>query len=186
VELHGGHVRAESAGEGKGATFTVRLPLLQPHDRVAKPAGEELGQTVLAVKAAKRPTPLDGLRILIVDDEPDARELFTIMLRRCGAEVASAASANEALEYLESWKPGVLVADIGMEGEDGYALIRKVRALPKERGGEIPAVALTTYARMEDRLKALSAGYQVHLSKPVDRTELAAAVESLVEGIVEV
>jgi PAS domain S-box-containing protein len=180
VELHGGHVRAESEGEGKGATFTVRLPLLLPQ---AKPASkvDEPNQTITANKMARGTVPLQGLRVLVVDDEPDARELFSIMLRRCGAEVTTAASAGEALEYLESWKPGVLVADIGMEGEDGYALIRKVRALPKERGGEIPALALTAYARSEDRLKALSAGYQVHLAKPVDRGELAAAVERLVK-----
>jgi PAS domain S-box-containing protein len=185
VEIHGGSVRAESAGEGKGATFTVGLPLLVPQDRTAKPP-EGLGQTLIEVKPPQDSAPLDGLRVLVVDDEPDARELFTIMLRRCGAHVVTAASATEALEYLESWKPTVLIADIGMEGEDGYALIRKVRALPKERGGEIPALALTAYARTEDRLRALSAGYQVHLAKPVDRSELAAAVESLIQNTVQV
>jgi CheY-like chemotaxis protein len=185
VELHGGGVRAESAGEGKGATFTVRLPLLLNQDRPSKPP-EEPVETFPILKPAEVSTPLHGLRVLIVDDEPDARELFGIMLRRCGAQVADAASAGEALEQLESWKPDVMVADIGMEGEDGYALIRKVRALPKERGGTVPALALTAYARTEDRLRALSAGYQEHLAKPVDRIELATALESLVKATVEV
>jgi PAS domain S-box-containing protein len=183
VELHGGMVRAESEGEGKGATFVVRLPLLVTHNRQTEPVEEEPVQPVLAkVESVESSTVLDGLRVLIVDDEPDARELFTLMLKRSGAEVTAAASASEALEYLESWKPGVLVADIGMEGEDGYVLISKVRALPQERGGRIPALALTAYARTEDRSRALSAGYQVHLPKPVDRAQLAAAVESLLEG----
>jgi PAS domain S-box-containing protein len=185
VELHGGSVRAESDGQGTGATFTVRLPLLLPQERLAKPS-EEPALPLSTVKVSEERTPWTGLRVLVVDDEPDARELFSIMLKRCGAEVAVAASAGEALECLESWKPAVLIADIGMEGEDGYALIRKVRALPKERGGEIPAMALTAYARTEDRLRALSAGYHVHLAKPVDRSELAAAVESLVQRTVEV
>ena len=179
VELHGGQVRAESAGKGQGATFTVRIPMMLSTDRrvkvepikAARPVVEPVGQS------------LDGLRVLIVDDELDARELVTTMLERCGAKVFAAASASEALEYLESWKPSVLIADIGMPGEDGYDLIRKVRCLSKERGGRIPALALTAYARTEDRVRALSAGYQVHLSKPVDRLELAAVVARLAERI---
>ena len=127
---------------------------------------------------------LNGLRVLIVDDEFDARELVTTMLERSGATVRSAASASEGLERLESWKPDVLIADIGMPVEDGYGLIRKVRALPKEQGGTTPALALTAYARTEDRVRALSAGYQVHLSKPVDRIELAAVVARLSERVV--
>jgi len=121
--------------------------------------------------------------VLVVDDELDARELVTTMLERCGAEVFAAASVGEALERLESWKPSVLIADIGMPGEDGYELIRKVRGLPKERGGHTPALALTAYARTEDRVHCLSAGYQVHLSKPVDQLELAAVVARLAERI---
>ena len=179
VELHGGQVRAESAGKGQGATFTVRIPLMLSTDRrvevepieAARPIVEPVGRS------------LDGLRVLIVDDELDARELVTTMLERCGAKVFAAASASEALENLESWKPSVLIADIGMPGEDGYDLIRKVRCLSKERGGHTPALALTAYARTEDRVRALSAGYQVHLSKPVDRLELAAVVARLAERI---
>jgi len=101
------------------------------------------------------------------------------MLERCGAQVVAVGSAREGLESLESWKPDVLIADIGMPVEDGYGLIKKVRALPKERGGLTPALALTAYARTEDRVRALSEGYQVHLAKPVDRYELAAVVASL-------
>jgi len=122
---------------------------------------------------------LDGLRLLIVDDEPDFRELVTLMLKQYGAVVKAAGSAVEALEVLEHWKPDVLIADIGMPGEDGYGLIRKVRALSPERGGSTPTVALTAYTREEDRLHALSAGYQVHLAKPITGAELAAAVANL-------
>jgi CheY-like chemotaxis protein len=117
--------------------------------------------------------------VLVVDDEIDARSLLTTMLERCGAQVVAVGSAREGLESVEMWKPDVLIADIGMPVEDGYGLIKKVRALPKERGGLTPALALTAYARTEDRVRALSEGYQVHLAKPVDRFELAAVVTSL-------
>jgi len=122
---------------------------------------------------------LNGLRVLIVDDEFDARTLLMAMLERCGAEVLAAGSALEGLEAIERWRPDVLVADIGMPVEDGYGLIRKVRALSKERGGQTPALALTAYARTEDRVRAISEGYQLHLAKPVDRVELATVVASL-------
>jgi CheY-like chemotaxis protein len=124
---------------------------------------------------------LNNLRVLIVDDELDAREMVSVMLSHCGADMKSAASASEALEIIESWKPDVLIADIGMPIEDGYGLIKRLRALPKERGGHTPALALTAYARNEDRIRALSEGYQVHLSKPVDRAALAAVVAKLAE-----
>jgi PAS domain S-box-containing protein len=179
VELHGGTVRAESAGEGMGATFVVRLPLLMAHDRKVTSIEHTGQQPSVDAESEEYSPSLNGLRVLIVDDEPDARELVTAMLGKCGAEVKAAATASEALDYIESWQPGVLVADIGMEGEDGYDLIRKVRALPQEKGGQTPAVALTAYARIEDRMRALSAGYQLHLAKPVDRSQLAAAVGSL-------
>ncbi len=181
VELHGGEVRAESAGEGRGATFIVKMPLMLSTDRPVEV--EPLQPARAVVESVGQSQSLDGLRVLIVDDELDARELVTTMLERCGAKVFAAASASEALEYLESWKPSVLIADIGMPGEDGYDLIRKVRDLSKERGGHTPALALTAYARTEDRVRALSAGYQVHLSKPVDRLELAAVVARLAERI---
>jgi CheY-like chemotaxis protein len=115
----------------------------------------------------------------VVDDEIDARTLLTMMLEKCGAQVIAVGSSREGLESIESWKPDVLIADIGMPVEDGYGLIRKVRKLPKQKGGHTPALALTAYARTEDRVRALSEGYQVHLAKPVDRFELAAVVASL-------
>lgn len=180
VELHGGTARAESGGENQGSKFTVRLPLMvaAEHLAVTPPA-----QAVVSEVARDRQMSLDGLRVLIVDDEVDARTLLTAMLERCGAEVLAAASAAEGLESIEQWRPDVLVADIGMPIEDGYGLIRKVRALPKERGGQTPALALTAYARTEDRVRAISEGYQLHLAKPVDRVELATVIASLANRV---
>ena len=180
VELHGGTVHAESPGEGLGATFIVSLPLM--HASLQEVQTSEFQSDQLMVSDTERiaySPSLDGLRLLVVDDELDFRELVTTMLGRYGAEVKAAASASEALSYFESWKPDVLVADIGMQGEDGYGLIRKVRALSAESGGTTPALALTAYTRAEDRQHALSAGYQVHLAKPITAPELAAAVADL-------
>jgi PAS domain S-box-containing protein len=175
VELHGGTARAESPGEGLGATFTVRLPVMSSadHSDHLPTAG------VKAAVSAKGPVSLAGLQVLVVDDESDARELVSMMLERRGAVVKAVASAGDALQCIESWKPDVVIADIGMPLEDGYGLIRKMRALPPELGGKIPAIALTAYARTEDRARALAAGYQVHLAKPVDRDDLAAVVAKL-------
>jgi len=131
------------------------------------------------VESRDRKQALRGMRVLVVDDEFDARALVTTMLERSGAQVLSVSSTREALDSVETWKPDVLIADIGMPVEDGYSLIRKVRALPGDRGGQTPALALTAYARTEDRIRALSAGYQMHLAKPVDRIELAAVVSRL-------
>lgn len=180
VELHGGTAWAESPGHDQGAKFTVRLPSMTTSDRQLD---EELGRPVVsAVEIRDRqPSSLEGLRVLVVDDELDARTLLTAMLERCGAQVVAVASSREGLDSIESWKPDVLIADIGMPVEDGYGLIRKVRALPAEDGGQTPALALTAYARTEDRVRALAEGYQVHLAKPVDRFELAAVVASLAE-----
>ena len=176
VELHGGTARAESGGENQGSKFTVRLPLMvsAEHHMVTP-----LATAVIAEASRDRQLSLNGLRVLIVDDELDARTLLTAMLERCGAEVLAAGSAGEGLQTIERWRPDVLVADIGMPIEDGYGLIRKVRSLPKERGGQTPALALTAYARTEDRVRAISEGYQLHLAKPVDRVELATVVASL-------
>ncbi|HEU4509637.1 MAG TPA: PAS domain S-box protein [Pyrinomonadaceae bacterium] len=178
VELHGGTAWAESAGENQGSKFTVRLPATTATDHAAE---EEFRKPALAPSEVRdrQPASLDSLRVLVVDDEFDARSLLSMMLERCGAKVVAVSSAREGLESIENWKPDVLIADIGMPVEDGYGLIRKVRALPKERGGHTPALALTAYARTEDRVRALSEGYQVHLAKPVDRFELAAVVASL-------
>ena len=177
VEIHGGTVRAESEGEGLGATFIVSLPLMATAKPQAQPAEAEASDLLASqTKRIANSPSLDGLRLLIVDDEVDFRELVTTMLVRYGATVRAAASAAEALSYLQDWKPDVLVADIGMPDEDGYGLIHKVRALSADRGGSTPAVALTAYTRAEDRLRALSAGYQIHLAKPTTGPELAAAV----------
>ncbi|HEX2271296.1 MAG TPA: PAS domain S-box protein [Pyrinomonadaceae bacterium] len=180
VELHGGTAYAESAGENQGSRFTVRLPLMasaESHFDVP------LSMPAVVTAARDRQMSLNGLRVLVVDDEMDARILLTAMLERCGAEVMAVNSAQEGLEALETWRPDVLVADIGMPVEDGYALIRKIRALPKDKGGQTPALALTAYARTEDRVRALSEGYQLHLAKPVDRVELATVVASLANRV---
>ena len=178
VELHGGTAWAESAGENKGAKFTVRLPAMTAHDQTVEEGFKKPAIAPSEVRD-RQPASLDNLRVLVVDDEFDARSLLSMMLERCGAQVTAVSSAREGLESIENWKPDVLIADIGMPVEDGYGLIRKVRALPRERGGHTPALALTAYARTEDRVRALSEGYQVHLAKPVDRFELAAVVASL-------
>jgi PAS domain S-box-containing protein len=179
VELHGGSARAESEGQGKGATFVVKLPLSTYHRHMLPVDVVPEEVKVMPVDTVQPSALLAGLRLLLVDDEADARELFLMMLGRYGAEVQTAASAIEALEYLQSFKPDVLIADIGMQGMDGYGLMRMVRELSPEKGGNIPALALTAYARAEDRGRALSAGYQAHLAKPVDRSDLAAAVATL-------
>jgi PAS domain S-box-containing protein len=172
VELHGGSVRADSPGPGRGATFTVRLPLMA----VQVPVGgtQERGRAADAL-----PPVLSAGRVLVVDDEANAREMLRTVLESSGAVVTLAASAEEALEALERERPQILVSDIAMPGEDGYAFIRKVRALPPERGGTIPAVAVTAHARAEDRTRALVAGFQLHVPKPVDAAELVTVVASL-------
>jgi PAS domain S-box-containing protein len=171
AEAHGGTAQAASPGEGQGATFTVTLPL-SGKAAVARSASED----AWASEGAKA---LDGLRVLVVDDDPNLLEMIGVALRQWGAEVASAAGVAEALEVMGRWGPDVLISDIGMPTADGYDLIREVRRLDPERGGRIPAVALTAYAREEDRTQALSAGYQTHLAKPVDPVTLAAAVADL-------
>jgi PAS domain S-box-containing protein len=178
VELHGGTVRAESEGPGRGATFTVLLPVAPVYaPEVAQvrvhPAARE------TLPAFGCPDRLDGLKILVVDDEQDTREMLRAGLGQCGAEVTLAGAAAEALEEIRKSPPDVLISDIGMPDEDGYELMRKVRALPQGEGGRVPAIALTAYARTEDRLQALRAGYQMHVTKPVELTELAAVVASL-------
>lgn len=176
VELHGGSVTAESAGEGQGATFRVKLPivatLIEAKDERAHPTA---GQPVPAYHGPS----LRGLRVLVVDDDPDALDLIATILRRAEAEAMLCSSPPEALAMLRSWKPHVLVSDIEMPGEDGYSLIRKVRELAGSDGGQIPAVALTAYGRAEDRVRSLSAGYSMHVAKPVDPVELGVIVANL-------
>lgn len=171
VELHGGTVHAESAGEGQGATFKVRLPFAMSLQRLTPAL-----QGKLFLQKLPR---LDNLQVLVVDDDPDARELLGLVLGQCGAKVTAVGSAAEALELIKGWTPDVLVSDIGMPDEDGYSLIRKVRALDSTRGSRLPAVALTAYARVEDRMRALAAGFQMYVAKPIDPGELAAVIASL-------
>ena len=182
VELHGGSVRVESAGTGQGTTFRVLLPLW-----VVRPDADPSGGALVHPKGdakTPRPLPADGLNlvgveVLVVDDEADARALVKRLLEDRGASVRAVGSAAEALALLAVRPPDVLVSDIGRPGEDGYALIRQVRALAQEQGGNVPAVALTAYARSEDRLKVILAGFQMHLAKPVEAAELLALVASL-------
>lgn len=180
VELHGGSVAAASPGPGQGATFTVRLPVV-PVYQIDSSGGRVHPSARELLPNAEFGDRLDGLVMLIVDDEPDTRELLKTGLENCGARVMVATSCSEALEVIETRVPDVLISDIGMPGEDGYDLIRRLRSLPPERGGQIPAVALTAYARVEDRLRALRSGYQMHVPKPVELAELVAVADSLVK-----
>lgn len=176
-ELHGGSVRVKSAGEGKGATFIVSLPLVVVHPEEVKPEEFDLSASINNSGDDTLPM-LDGVKVLVVDDELDARELLKVVLEGCNAEVITAASVQEALDQLLREQPHVLISDIGMPQEDGYQFIRKVRKLQPEQGGMIPAIALTAYARTEDRKRALLSGYQTHVTKPVEPSELVAVVAS--------
>ncbi len=168
VELHGGEVEASSPGEGLGATFRVRLPLVAV-DRA----------TVGGAARDERPPSLHGVRVLVVDDESDSRELERVVLERCGAEVRTAASVAEALAEIDAWVPDVLLSDVGMPGDDGYALVARVRASAREPVRRIPAVAVTAYATAADRQRLVDAGYQLHLAKPIDARALTGAVADL-------
>ncbi len=179
VELHGGTVSAHSAGPGTGSNFRVRLPVMSARTAQAETtcSTQDLEQSALAADDFAQVS-LDGLRILVVDDEPDSRGLIERLLRDCQASVVTAASADEAMLALTQDAPHLMVSDIGMPGTDGYALVRKIRALDDTRA-EIPAIAVTAYVRAEDRTLALNAGFQAHLSKPVDAMELQSTVERL-------
>jgi signal transduction histidine kinase/AmiR/NasT family two-component response regulator len=180
VEQHGGTVRAASEGLGRGASFTVTLPITSVRD--VSPG--ELRDMAAGVRLApENPPSLVGVRALLVDDVADARNLIAMMLAEDGAEVRTAASAKEALAACDEWRPDILIADIGMPGEDGYTLMKELRAREKTRGGHIPAIALTAYARREVRLRALSVGYESHVPKPVDPAELLTVVASLTDRI---
>jgi PAS domain S-box-containing protein len=180
VELHGGGVRAESEGEGRGSTFTVTLPVAPVYMKTE--AGERVHPAAReTLPNYECPDRLDGLRILVVDDEPDTLEMLRIGLTSCGAEVIVAGSADAALEALASAPPDVIISDIGMPDMDGYEMMKKIRALSAEQGGRVPSVALTAYARTEDRLQALRSGYQMHVPKPVELAELVAVTASLAQ-----
>jgi signal transduction histidine kinase len=180
VEVHGGTIRAHSDGRGRGAVFSVSLPI--DHRVIDTAPDGEPAPPVAAPAAPVRPGAIAGVRVLIVDDEPDARLTLKRVLEGYDALVTAASSAVEALERLRSDRPRVLVSDIGMPGEDGYSLIRRVRALEPGHGGGTPAIALTAYARPEDRAKAIAAGFQNHLAKPVRAAELVALVAELAGG----
>jgi CheY-like chemotaxis protein len=180
VEMHGGTVSANSAGKDLGSTFTVRLPL-SPVYQVDRADGRIHPGAQDLASSAEPTDRLDEVRVLVVDDEEDTRELLEAGLAKCGANVTVAGSAAEGFELLSREKPDVVISDIGMPREDGYQFIQRVRELSSDRGGRVPAVALTAYARFEDRLKALRAGYQMHVPKPVELTELVAVISSLVQ-----
>jgi two-component system CheB/CheR fusion protein len=171
VEQHGGTIRAQSPGAGRGATFTVILP--------AAPRGTEIGVEQEQAKRIVAARALAGVRVLVVEDHDDTREFIATVLGEYGAEVTTATSARTAVAAFERAKPHVLVSDIAMPGEHGYSLIQTVRALPPEHGGRVPALALTDYVRPEDREGVLAAGFNQHLAKPVDPINLASAVARL-------
>jgi signal transduction histidine kinase/ActR/RegA family two-component response regulator len=174
VELHGGRVTAESGGRGQGATFTVVLPVTAP-DAFAAGTAPTMPLSVESETTVR----LDRVRAVVVDDDEDGLDLTQAILTRAGASVRTAATATVALELVREWRPDILVSDIEMPGEDGYSLLRRVRALPPDDGGQTPAIALTAYGRPEDRERCLAAGFAMHVPKPVDPGELTAIVASV-------
>ncbi|RYX81707.1 PAS domain-containing protein [bacterium] len=185
VDMHGGSVEAESEGKDKGSTFIVKLPLMatrlpdSPNDADEERVHPTAGQAPTLVC----PPELEGLKVLVVDDDDDARRLLSTVLESCNALVSAASNVADALAAIQQDVPDVLISDLGMPGEDGYSLIRKVRALPPEQGGHIPAAALTAYARVEDRLQVLRSGFQIHLPKPIEPAELVAVVANLAQRL---
>ncbi len=178
TDMHGGVAFAESAGVNRGATFIVRMPLLAGQ----RQANDNERAARNSAARANSPPRLDGLRVLVVDDDPDARELVRVILTHGGASVTTAGSVSEAMAVFEGnggWRPDLLISDIEMPEADGYTLIRRLRAMEPQRGGAIPAIALTAYARIEDRLRALNAGFQLHVAKPVEPEELLTSVAGL-------
>jgi PAS domain S-box-containing protein len=193
VESHGGTVEAGSLGQGRGATFTVKLPLMatrssgvqteEPRERVHPTArsGATAAHSGGTATQFECPSELQGLDVLVVDDDEDARRLVRTVLESCKARVTTVSNAADALSALQSSRPDVLISDLGMPVEDGYSLIHKVRALSPEQGGQTPAAALTAYARVEDRLQVLRSGFQIHLPKPIEPAELVAVVANLAQ-----
>ncbi len=185
VEMHGGSVLASSPGKGRGATFMIRLPLISklrlaprsgPRAEAPPPAPAER----MVLENGHR---LDGVRVLLVEDNPDTLDMLRFIFDEAGAEVIPATSVDDALDALERFRPDALVSDIAMPDRDGYDLIREIRSRDPERGGKIPAVAVTAYARAEDRVRVLAAGFQMHIAKPIDPDELIAVVASLTGNI---
>ena len=180
VELHGGTVKVESPGEGLGATFTVSIPLIVYRDQ--SPEGKREQKSAEMAIPENNPPNLGGMKLLVVDDDPDTLEMLEWVLAHYGAEVRICVSVEEALTTIIEWKPDLIISDIAMPSEDGYSLMRKVRAMDPEYGGRIPAIALTAQARIEDRRLVLEAGFQKYLSKPVDFEQLFGAVSELKKG----
>jgi signal transduction histidine kinase/CheY-like chemotaxis protein len=172
VELHGGTVQVDSPGEGQGATFTVKLPLIKDKSGRHKAEGN-------SSPLAPESSPLTGIRVMVVDDDTDSREFIAFVIEQLGAQVSTVASAGEALKALKRSQPNILLSDIGMPNMDGYMLMRQIRAMPPEQGGQILAIALTAYAGEIDRQQALEAGFQHHLAKPVEPNELVKVILNL-------
>jgi CheY-like chemotaxis protein len=168
VEIHGGTINAESGGDGRGATFTIRLPLVEATAKSFVEPDQ--------LKVSRSPQLLSGLNVLIVDDDSDTLTLMQTALERREANVTAVSSAGEAIQAITLKRPDVLVSDIAMPDEDGYGLIKKVRSLENGASENIPAVAITAYAKEEDRERALLAGFQIYLAKPVELTELISVV----------
>jgi CheY-like chemotaxis protein len=179
VELHGGSVRAKSPGIAQGSTFVVVLPVLAVHGTPGLQPVHQHPATSYRSSDTCRGVDLDGVSVLVVDDEPDARDIVRRFLEGCKAKVIVASSASEGLEAISQHRPGVIISDIGMPDTDGYEFIKMVRSLPREEGGRTPALALTAFARSEDRTRAMHAGFNLHLSKPIDASELVAIIGNL-------
>lgn len=177
VQLHEGSIEVESDGENQGATFTISFPIAAsaaPEAREGRGAaieGNDLQPEFSRI--------LDGLRILVVDDEADARDVMSAILTRCGGEVKCCESTAEALKAFREWKPDLLVSDIGMPVEDGYTLIKKLRKLRLKVARQVPAIALTAYATREDKARALEAGFQVHVPKPIEPSALIRSIATI-------
>jgi len=180
VELHGGSISARSEGPGRGSSFRVLLPAIA----LGLGSGERRQPEAVVALSSIDPDVIDlsEVRILLVEDEQDSRDLIAQILQSAGAEVRSVASAREALEEMPGFRPDILISDIGMPEEDGLSFIRRLRDRPAEEGGRIPAIAVSAYAREEDRIRSLSAGFQTHLAKPFEPLDLKATVERLVRG----
>ena len=179
VELHGGTISADSEGVGRGSVFSVDLPLAEERRDPAR-AEERQREVERRRRRGGGIVRLDGLHVLLVEDDEDSRKLLGTMLKRYGARVTATKSAKEALSVFEGELPDVMISDIGMPDQDGYELIRKLRAMPAEKGGRIPAIALTGYASKKDRERALAAGYHQHIAKPIEQAEMIAAIAALV------
>jgi CheY-like chemotaxis protein len=186
IEAHNGAIYAYSRGPGQGSDFMITIPLAEVSqgglDDFWQFGGAETSEPPAEAQAARRHNKsLQGVRALVVDDERDAREVLCVILNSFGADARGVSSAAEGFDVLREWRPDVLVSDIGMPVEDGYDLIKRVRALPAEEGGETPAIALTAFAGTDDRERALSSGFQLHVSKPIEPFEMAGVVARLLE-----